>query len=137
VIPFEEGPHTLVSRSRVEARWEPRQKDWFRRYAWPLTDEVWVIWDPNPEHWKPVNHSCDPSAWLTGLDVVARREIRPGEEVTLDYATFYNEVMPAFECACGATGCRGTIRGTDYLTDVVDRYGDHISDYVRRKRQDR
>jgi hypothetical protein len=29
------------------------------------------------------------------------------------------------------------IRGTDHLTDVVDRYGEHVSDYVRNRRLDR
>jgi D-alanine-D-alanine ligase len=82
-----------------------------------------------------VNHSCDPSAWLEGLDVVARRRLEPGQEITLDYATFYNERMPAFQCHCGSEACRGIVRGTDYLEPFVERYGEHISDYVRRKRE--
>lgn len=135
VIRFEGEPHTLVSRSHVEKLWNGLQRDWFRRYAWPLTEEVWVLWDRDPEHWKPINHSCDPSAWIEGLDVVARRAIDPGDEVTLDYATFYNEVMPDFECQCGTAACRGVIRGSDYRADFVDRYGDHVSDYVRRRRE--
>ena len=57
-----------------------------------------------------------------------------GDEITLDYATFYEDRMPAFECECGSPGCRGTIRGSDHLADFVERYGDHVSDYVRRKR---
>ena len=134
VIRFEEERHTLVSRSRVEAAWSPLERDWFIRYAWPLTNEVWAIWDRDPEHWRPVNHSCEPNTWLTGLDVEARTRIEPGDEITLDYATFYNEVMPDFECDCGADGCRGTVRGTDYLQPFVDRYWSHVSDYVRRRR---
>ena len=55
----------------------------------------------------------------------------------MDYATFMNELMPSFECYCGATRCRGEIHGDDYLSDVVERYGDHVSDYVRRKRRER
>lgn len=136
VILFEERPHELVSRSHVEREWNERQLAWFRRYAWPLTDEVWVIWSRDPEEWKPVNHSCDPSAWLEGLDVVARRPLEPGDEITLDYATFCNGQMPAFECECDAAGCRGMVRGNDYLRDFVARYGDHVSDYVRRKRRE-
>ncbi len=134
IIALEERSHHLVSRAHVEACWDERHKDWFARYAWPLTDDVWVTWSEDPEEWRPVNHSCDPSAWLEGLDVVARRAVAPGEEITLDYATFYGEQMPAFECTCGASCCRGVIRGADCLEDFVDRYGDHVSDYVRRKR---
>lgn len=135
IVAFEERAHVLVTRSHVEATWDERRRDWFRRYAWPLTEEVWVTWSADPGAWKPVNHACDPNAWLRGLDVVARREIVAGEEVTLDYATFCNELMPSFRCRCGAPGCRGTIRGTDHLEDFVERYGEHVSDYVRRKRQ--
>lgn len=135
VVAFEERPHVLVSRSHVEAHWGEPHLTWFRRYAWPLTDEVWVTWSAEPEEWRPINHSCEPSAWLDGLDVVARRDIEPGEEITLDYATFCNEVMPAFDCRCGATACRGTIRGDDYLQDFVARYGSHLSDYVRARRE--
>ena len=66
--------------------------------------------------------------------MVARRRIKKGDEITLDYATFHNEQMPTFECSCGTPKCRGTIRGDDYLEDFVKRYGDHVSDYVRSKR---
>ena len=134
VVPFEERPHVLVTRSHVEATWSEARLSWFRRYAWPLTDEVWVTWAEDPEDWRPINHSCEPTAWLEGLDVVARVPLQPGSEVTLDYATFCTEPMPPFECSCGAPTCRGTIRGDDFLADFVDRYGRHISDHVRRRR---
>jgi D-alanine-D-alanine ligase len=137
IIVFEETPHVLVTRSHVESQWSEPQLSWFRGYAWPLTDETWVMWNRDPEEWKPINHSCEPNAWLEGLDVVARRAIRSGEEITMDYATFMNEAMPSFECFCGSSRCRGTIHGSDHLADFVDRYGDHVSDYVRRKRRER
>jgi len=134
ILVFEERPHDLVTLSHVERTWDERRLSWFANYAWPLTEEVWVTWGRNPEDWKPVNHSCEPTAWLEGLDVVARLPLERGDEVTLDYATFYNERMPSFGCECGARTCRGVVRGDDYLRDFVARYGDHVSDYVRRKR---
>ncbi len=137
VMAFEEQPHHLVSRSFVERRWDERHREWFHRYAWPLTDEVWVTWSEDPEEWRPINHSCDPSAWLEGLDVVARRALAAGDEITLDYATFYDEHMADFACACGSEACRGTIRGRDYLGDFVERYGTHVSDHIMRKRAER
>ncbi|HEX6203434.1 MAG TPA: SET domain-containing protein-lysine N-methyltransferase [Thermoanaerobaculia bacterium] len=133
---FEERPHTLVTRRHVEEHWAPREREWFERFAWPLSDEVWAIWSPDPGEWAPIDHSCDPSAWLDGLDVTARRDIAPGDEITLDYATFCTEPMRAFPCACGAADCRGTIRGSDHLGPFVERYGDHVSDHVRRKREE-
>ncbi len=134
IEPYEEQPHVLVSKTHAMRHWSATRKDWFARYAYPLTDEVYVMWSSDPEHWKPLNHACDPNAWLDGLNLVARRAIAPGEEITMDFATFCNETMPAFECACASPHCRGTIRGTDYREPFVARYDGHVSDYVRSKR---
>jgi hypothetical protein len=101
-----------------------------------MSDEVWAMWSPDPEDWKPINHACDPSAWFEGLDLVARRDLEPGDEITMDYATFCTEPMAEFACSCGALGCRSVIRGSDHLEDFVERYGDHLSDHVLRKRRE-
>jgi D-alanine-D-alanine ligase len=137
ILAREATSHRLVSLSEVEASWSRGARERFERNAWPLTEEIWVIWDRDPDAWMPIDHSCDPNAWLEGLDLAARRSIRPGEQITIDYATVYNERMPAFECRCETPLCRGTIRGTDHLADFVDRYGEHVSDYVRSKRAER
>ena len=63
--------------------------------------------------------------------------VTAGAEITLDYATLYNESMPDFDCHCGDANCRGTIRGSDFMAEFVDRYGEHISDYVRNRRNGR
>jgi D-alanine-D-alanine ligase len=135
IMVFEEQPHHLVTRTHVERSWGEPHRSWFERYAWPLSDEVWVTWSPDPEEWRPVNHGCDPTAWLEGLDVVARRDIEAGEEITLDYATFYDERMPAFKCGCGAPTCREIIRGDDWRREFVALYGAHVSDHIRRRRE--
>jgi D-alanine-D-alanine ligase len=134
ILPLEKRPHTLVSHSHVQRTWEPEQQQLFTRHAYPLSDEVWVMLSDHPAEWTTINHACDPNAWWCGLDIVARRPISEGEEITLDYATFYNELMPEFACLCGAQDCRKIIRGTDYLQPFVDRYEGHVSDYVRQKR---
>lgn len=135
IEPFEEQPHNLVSKTQVQKTWNELKKKWFAEYAYPLTDEIWVIWSSDPANWKPINHSCDPNAWLEGLNLVARRNIPKDEEITIDYATFCCEEMIEFTCNCGSPLCRHTIRGTDYLQPFVERYGDHVSDYVRTKRR--
>jgi D-alanine-D-alanine ligase-like ATP-grasp enzyme len=136
VIPFENTPHSLASRSRMEKAWEEREQEWFRHYAWPLTEEVWVTWPEDPEEWRPMKHSCDPNCWLEGLDVVARRAIRKGEELRVDYATYGNNLLAPFDCECDAPNCRGRIREDDHLQPFMDRYGSHLSDFVRKKREE-
>ncbi|HYW45767.1 MAG TPA: SET domain-containing protein-lysine N-methyltransferase [Bryobacteraceae bacterium] len=129
---YEERPHVLVSRRHVERSWQGLRLQSFRQYCWPVSSGLHVMWSGNPEDWRPINHACDPNTWLDGLDLVARRDIRRGEELTVDYATFCGPDMIAFECRCGAPDCRRTILGSDHLLPRIRRqYGDHVSDYVR------
>ncbi len=134
IVAYEGSAHHVVSRRHVERTWEAPERDWFAGYAWPLGEDAWATWSPDPQEWKPLNHSCDPTAWLDGLDVVARRDLAAGEEITLDYATFCTEPMREFACACGAPECRGVIRGGDHLEPFVERYGAHVSGHVRARR---
>ncbi|MEZ4636515.1 MAG: SET domain-containing protein-lysine N-methyltransferase [Caldilineaceae bacterium] len=118
IVAYEEEPHVLVSKNHVFANWGEPKRSWFPQYAYPVTDDVYVMWSEEPEDWKPLNHACDPNAWLSGLDLVARRPIRAGEQITVDYATFCNEIMKDFECHCGSPNCRGVIHGNDYLAPL-------------------
>ncbi|MDQ3247688.1 MAG: SET domain-containing protein-lysine N-methyltransferase, partial [Chloroflexota bacterium] len=135
IVQYEEQAHFLVSKTHVHQHWNATQKGWFAQYAWPLTEEVWATWSPDPNDWKPINHGCDPNVWLEGLDMVARRPIACGEQLTIDYATFCSDLMQPFVCHCGAPDCRGEILATDHLEPFVERYGEHVSDYIRSKRQ--
>ena len=108
----EERAQRIVTRAWVEARWSPEHQETFRRYAYPLTDDVFILWDPDPREWAPQNHSCEPNTGYFGLDVRALRDISLGEELTLDYAAFLGAHARSFECVCGAAGCRGRVRGT-------------------------
>ncbi|EDO30436.1 predicted protein [Nematostella vectensis] len=78
------------------------------------------------------NHSCDPNAEFVfkprnGITVpkgkelswylVARREIKQGEEVTFDYTLTEYDMNDPFECKCGADDCLGTVRGFKYLNN--------------------
>jgi D-alanine-D-alanine ligase len=132
---YEEEAHVLVSKPHVAKYWNAGQQELFSRYAYPVTDELYVIWSNDPERWKPINHSCDPNAWLEGLNLTARHKIAAGEQITMDYATFCNESLEEFACSCGSPDCRGVIRGADYQRLFLERYGDHVSDYVRTKRK--
>lgn len=132
VVRYEEQPHVLASRHEVERRWRGMKRQWFAQYAWPVTTELHVLWSDNPDQWRPINHACDPNTWLEGLNLVARRAILPGDELTVDYATFCGPGMAAFECRCGAAACRHVITGSDHLRpELRERYRGHVSDFVR------
>ncbi len=84
-----------------------------------------------------VNHSCDPNCGVRvnasgAPDLVARRNIEPGEEITFDYAmrNFSIEHFPS-PCLCGAAACRGTITGwTDLPPDRKAAYQGLIAPYL-------
>lgn len=58
-----------------------------------------------------INHSCDPNTFFrctpTRAEVYALREIRKGEELTVDYGDSHHDGKLA--CRCGALNCRGYI----------------------------
>jgi len=84
-----------------------------------------------------VNHSCDPNCGI-GLnsggahDVLARRPIAAGEEITFDYAMRNYEIehFPP-RCQCGATICRTHITGwKDLPPDRREAYRGYVAPYL-------
>lgn len=108
----EERSQRIVTKRHVEEHWSEAARTLFRHYAYPLSDEVYVLWDDEASSWAPQNHSCEPNTGYAGLDVVALRDIAGGEELTLDYAEVLDEGSEPFTCACGTSRCRGVVRGT-------------------------
>ena len=58
-----------------------------------------------------INHSCDPNAFIRVVPgqkvaIFARRDIQPGEELTIDYRDPYHPEV----CHCGAANCRSNKR---------------------------
>ena len=94
--------------------------------------------DPNPPlGW--LNHSCEPNCGLLIkpdqeiAEVHALREIQPGEELTMDYATFEYEIhyMPS-ECLCNSEKCRGAITGYKDMPEYLrEFYGDYIASHLK------
>ncbi len=111
VFSGEGRPQRIITRRHVEATWGAADRVMFERYAYPLSEEVFVLWDRDPSEWAPQNHSCDPNTRFEGLDVIAIRAIRAGDELTVDYAQFLDALAEAFECRCGASTCRGRVAG--------------------------
>jgi SET domain-containing protein len=62
-----------------------------------------------------INHSCDPNLVTRIIKghiiYMAMRDIRPGEELTVDYR--FDKKVERVECLCGTAKCRGTINLTD------------------------
>lgn len=78
------------------------------------------------------NHSCDANLWMQDeVTLVARRDIAPGEEVTVDYATYTADKPWRMACRCGASLCRVIVTQDDWrLPDVQERYAGHFSPFL-------
>ena len=82
-----------------------------------------------------INHSCEPNAGLDGqIAIVAMQLIRPGDEVTIDYAMCDGSPYDEFDCACGSVQCRGRVTGNDWRDPLLwKRYAGHFSPYLLRR----
>lgn len=92
-----------------------------------------------------LNHSCNPNTKIRlaqkntenpYLEVVARKRIESGEELTFDYASLeYDLTVANSLCKCKTLQCRGKIQGfKDLSFDIVNKYKKEgiIADYLFR-----
>jgi hypothetical protein len=128
------GGH-IVSTTRLRSL-----SDRLRNSEIQITDDLHLAALADDEY-EPVmlfiNHSCAPNVGFAGnIVLVAMRDIRPGEELTTDYALFddYDGSMP---CQCGTADCRGVISGHDWQhPDLQRKYRGYFSWYLQRRIQD-
>jgi len=116
----------------------------FEKYSTEIEPYVYV--GPYPgENVEPqmdyfINHSCDPNAWLVNdNDVVARRAIKAGEQVTVDYATLIIhefESSRIIDCLCGSANCRKILKGNDWWNMRKVYHGHYVS-WIQKKINDK
>lgn len=84
-----------------------------------------------------INHSCDGDLWMDGpYDLMARRDIPVGVEVTADYALWEDNIekVSSWECHCGKPECRHRVTGKDWqLTSVREKYQGHFSPLINKR----
>jgi hypothetical protein len=80
------------------------------------------------------NHSCDPNLAIQGqIVLVAMRDIVPGEELTIDWATT-DDGDYELACRCGSPRCRGTVTGKDWMKpELQARYQGWFCWFLQRK----
>ena len=88
-------------------------------------DEHLVMPPGTPAHFG--NHSCDPTIWhVDPYELATRRDLRVGDELTLDYATSSGADGFTMACTCGSAICRGRVTSEDWrLPDLRGRYAGH------------
>jgi len=93
-------------------------------------DLIIVLRDDDPVTFG--NHSCDPNLWMhDAVSEEARRDILPGEELTVDYALHTDDPSWSMPCRCGSSLCRHVVKGDDWrLPEVQRRYAGHFPPFI-------
>jgi len=82
-----------------------------------------------------LNHSCDPALGFSAAgELVARRAIAPGEELTIDYALHRDDPDFVMVCHCETYRCRQLIEGNDWqIPQLQKRYAGFWAPAVQRR----
>ena len=80
-----------------------------------------------------LNHSCDPNSVVIGRRMlIARRSIRKGEEITMDYSLTDADPHWRMKCRCGSRNCRRTILPIQRLpVRTYKKYLPQVASYFR------
>jgi uncharacterized protein len=81
-----------------------------------------------------LNHSCEPTCGVRGIfQFVALKDIKPGDEITFDYAMTESSEY-SINCHCGKPTCRVTITGDDWkIKELQRKYKGFFSAYIQKK----
>lgn len=81
-----------------------------------------------------LNHSCEPNAGVEGNIVfVAIRDIKVGEEITIDYAMCDDDTYE-LKCNCQSKNCRKNVTGKDWMKkELQNKYAGYFSIYLQKK----
>jgi hypothetical protein len=78
-----------------------------------------------PEFLKFTNHSCDPNVFFDTqvMQLMALKEIKPGDEFTFFYPSTEWDMAQPFECLCGSEKCLKNISGAVAMPeDILGNY---------------
>lgn len=91
------------------------------------------IWIDPLKPYKFLNHSCNPTSGMRGLTLIALRDIREGDEITIDYSIQEGDNLWEMKCACQTPNCRGVIRSIQFLPkNIFKKYLPNIPAYFKK-----
>lgn len=109
LVAFIKGNYSTVKRQLLHTPEDAiMNPDWVG-----VSMSMWI----NPDvPFKYINHSCNPSCGIKGKkSLYALKNLKSGDEITLDYSTIEANPHWKMHCSCGEKNCRKTIRSVAYL----------------------
>lgn len=134
-----EGETVMEFGGETISRQEMEAGDYRIASIWPVGRGTFLALPSSDRHDsldEYLNHSCDANTWLTDeVTLTARRDIEPGEEITLDQGTWNVEDAYTDDgepCSCGAMTCRRILTEEDWKrADVQARYAGHFHPMIQ------
>lgn len=111
------------------------EEDTFSNPDWVGVEKnIWI--DPEKPY-KFLNHSCDATAGIKGkITLMAVKDIKEGEEITIDYSTIEGDEKWKMSCHCGSKNCRGVVESIIKLPkNDFERYMPFIPTYFKKRYQ--
>ena len=139
IIKNEDEVKNIVSLKYALENFKGLKRELFIKYAYPISDELFVTWSKEAKDWRPIIHSCEPNMWFDKEcdNIYARRDIIEGELLTMDYCTFLIQMeglSDGFNCICSEKSCRKTIKLDDcFRKELKEKYKGHFSIYLTKK----
>ena len=111
---------TRISAKEADRRHPTNPDDPFHTFFFALSSGRVIDGNEEGNDARWINHACDPNCEsLEGkggkrVYIIARRDIRRGEELNYDYGLVIDEKMTKtlksqYQCRCGSANCRGTM----------------------------
>ena len=111
---------TRISAKEADRRHPTNPDDPFHTFFFALSSGKVIDGNEEGNDARWINHACDPNCEsLEGkggkrLYIIAKRDIRRGEELNYDYGLVIDEKMTKtlksqYQCRCGSANCRGTM----------------------------
>lgn len=81
-----------------------------------------------------MNHNCNNNVGCDNHNnFIAVRNIKKGEELTLDYGLFMSYPKYRLECKCGSKNCRKVITGNDWMNpDLIKQKGKYMMSELKK-----
>lgn len=126
---FKKGQIVFIIKGNM-VRWEVHNEaeslygpDWIG-----ISKTKWI----NPDGFaRYLNHSCNPNCGIKGkVTVRALKDIKEGDEITIDYSTTEIDELWHMKCNCGNNNCRKNVKSIQSLPKkVYTKYTPYIPTY--------
>jgi SET domain-containing protein len=131
IVDFSTGPGQYINTKESDVLFDKGQD-----YMIQIEDDLFfaAVSQNEIEEADFINHSCDPNSGIKGSQIiVAMRNIKKGDEITIDYAMTESSTFK-INCQCSSKKCRKTITGNDWKNPVLQKkYKNYFSNYLKTK----